>query len=372
MEGTIDPAVDYVEILADRVQLDWPKVSDSKKTAVNVRHVLSHNLSERLGAFSTDDVDVVVFGSLARQEWTTGSDVDWTLLIDGQATPDHRELSRRISNLISKTEYHGKELPAPGAEGIFGKMAFSHDIIHHIGGESDTNKNTTQRVLLLLESFPIRQAGQETKLGAYERVVTNILFRYLDDDSNFYTVDNGTSRIPRFLLNDVVRYWRTMCVDFAYKKWEQAGDKWALRNIKLRMSRKLLFVSSLLTVFSCYRNSTLKYEGNQPSQHHPTMQGHLMRFVRSTPLNIIVWTLLNLNLTEQAGRLLDCYDEFLNYIDDVEIRNHLKVVQPERIYQDEKFLTLREMSHRFQRILTEIFFEAETELKEFTVEYGVF
>ncbi len=36
-------------------------------------------------------------------------------------------------------------------------MAFSHDIIHQIGGQDDTNKNTTQRILLLLESCAIGQ-----------------------------------------------------------------------------------------------------------------------------------------------------------------------------------------------------------------------
>lgn len=29
------------------------------------------------------DASFVVSGSLAREEWTYGSDVDWTLLIDG-------------------------------------------------------------------------------------------------------------------------------------------------------------------------------------------------------------------------------------------------------------------------------------------------
>ncbi len=31
-------------------------------------------------------------------------------------------------------------------------MDLGHDIIHQIGGQYDTNKNTTQRILLLLES----------------------------------------------------------------------------------------------------------------------------------------------------------------------------------------------------------------------------
>jgi hypothetical protein len=34
-------------------------------------------------------------------------------------------------------------------------MIGSHDIVHEIGGEDDTNSNTTRRVLLLLESNPL-------------------------------------------------------------------------------------------------------------------------------------------------------------------------------------------------------------------------
>jgi len=34
-------------------------------------------------------------------------------------------------------------------------MAFRHDIIHQIGGQNDTNKNTNHRILLLLESRAI-------------------------------------------------------------------------------------------------------------------------------------------------------------------------------------------------------------------------
>ncbi len=39
-------------------------------------------------------------------------------------------------------------------------------------------------------------------------------------------------------------------------------------------------------------------EGGKPTQDAPMMQNHLMRFVQSTPMNIVVWTLVNLGLTE--------------------------------------------------------------------------
>ena len=35
------------------------------------------------------NTSVIAFGSLARKEWTSGSDVDWTLMIDGPADMDH-------------------------------------------------------------------------------------------------------------------------------------------------------------------------------------------------------------------------------------------------------------------------------------------
>ena len=38
---------------------------------------------------------------------------------------------------------------------MFGGLAFSHDIVHCIGGQDDTNRNLTLRMLLLLESVSI-------------------------------------------------------------------------------------------------------------------------------------------------------------------------------------------------------------------------
>jgi hypothetical protein len=51
-----------------------------------------------------------------------------------------------------------------------------------------------------------------------------------------------------------------MAVDYANKYRAREGAKWALRNIKLRMSRKLLFVSGL---FMCISWALNKIEADE-------------------------------------------------------------------------------------------------------------
>jgi predicted nucleotidyltransferase len=96
---------------------------------------------DALSGMTSADSTVVVLGSLARDEFTGGSDVDWTLLVDGIANPKHLDLAQGIRDILQSL---GAKQPGP--EGIFGNMAFSHDIVHQIGGEDDTNSNTTRRI----------------------------------------------------------------------------------------------------------------------------------------------------------------------------------------------------------------------------------
>lgn len=250
-------------------------------------------------------------------------------------------------------------------------MTFSHDVIHHIGGECDSNKNTTQRILMLFESRQIRASGATN--GAYGRVQKGILERYLHDDTIFVSAVPAESRIPRFLLNDLVRYWRTMCVDFACKEWEQGSEKWALRNVKLRMSRKLLFVSGLFVLFSCFKNKELtSCPAADRGQYILRMQQHLMPFLALNPVERLVWGLCAINSEDIAIRLLDLYDQFLDWINDPDNRKHLCGLSPAKAYEDRDFLRLRDLSHEFQAGLTEAFFQRESALREFTIKFGVF
>lgn len=365
--NSIDREVDYVQALASQEGKNWQSIFAGQVDALNVRE----SLQTQLRTFTSDDVDVVVFGSLARREWTTGSDVDWTMLIDGQADTQHRLTAQAIEGVLRELKHNNAPLKGPGGEGIFGNMVFSHDIVHHIGGQADSNRNTTQRILMLLEATALRDPRDELG-GSYARVVRQILNRYLKSDSNFHSKTDNQSRIPRFLMNDIVRFWRTMCVDFAYKDWEQAGKKWAIRNIKLRTSRKLLFVAGLFMVFSCYRNPSLDRNGSDSDEYALRLQEHLLHFVRSTPLNIFVWTLLQLGFTTECCEFLDDYESFLSELDNSDVRDRLEKLDERLVYDDQTFMQCREISHSLQKTLNKVCFGIDSPLRDFTFEYGVF
>ena len=133
-------------------------------------------------------------------------------------------------------------------------------VVHRIGGGADSNANLTRRMLMLLESRPFSLSAADSADTVWENVLGNILERYFEEDVHFAPA--GERTVPRFLLNDLTRYWRTIAVDYAAKHREQDGKKWAVRNAKLRFSRKLLFASGLAFCLSCQLDPpTTSHEG---------------------------------------------------------------------------------------------------------------
>jgi hypothetical protein len=193
------------------------------------------------------DCSLILSGSFARYEMTEGSDYDWSLLVDGVVDNSHGEAGHRIGRALKSAN-----LKAPGSSGTFGNLVFSHDLVHRIGGKADSNENLTRRIVMLLESRPFAFVPGVSQSDVWDNVVKNILERYFEQDVHFTPA--GTKRVPRFLLNDLTRYWRTIGVDYAAKHREQDGEKWASRNAKLRLSRKLIYASGLAFCLSCELN----------------------------------------------------------------------------------------------------------------------
>lgn len=302
------------------------------------------------------DADMVVYGSIARKECVTGSDVDWTLLVDGQANPEHLKMASDIRKKLSRAK-----LKDPGNSGLFGQISFSHELIHNIGGQSDTNHNLTKRILLLLESACIsfNQSGSGTG-SAYDRIITGIIFQYVEHDSG---LNSDRECIPRFLLNDVVRFWRTMCVDFAYKQKDQEGDKWALRNIKLRISRKMLYVKGLLMCFSHYGSR----------QDKASLCSSLKQMVDLSPFELLISMQEKFKLDKAViAGLIKSYNAFLEKLNDPNIRKELEGLNMEIVYENSSFINLRNTADEVQEGLDKLFINSGGELSMLTLKYCIF
>jgi hypothetical protein len=311
------------------------------------------------------DTTLAVFGSVARQEVTSSSDLDWILLIDGQSIPEHKDQERHIERTLSDAKYI-----EPGKSGVFGRMVGSHDLVHNIGGEDDLNSNTTRRVLLLLESLPV--GGRE----AYDRVRRQILRRYLEDDRGlrFSTRD---ARIPRFLLNDLTRYWRTVTVDFVYKQRAENDRKWALRNAKLRMSRKLVFAAGLLHCFFCHLDPDAEDARRcmqAPAGDLSPLTEYMEQKLALTPLETVARACLLPGVRVHTARaIFDQYDRFLAILDDEAKRSELEKAQNhEDLRKSRAWDEVRAVSRPFHDGLASLFLSDSEDLRSLTMTYGLF
>ena len=153
-------------------------------------------------------------------------------------------------------------------------------------------------------------------------------------------------RPPRFLLNDVVRYWRTICVDFEGKA-RQGSRKWALRHAKLRTSRTMLFAGGLLPVLAC---------------HHlvaDEVEPFLLQALAEPPTDRVARAFLEHDAADAGGRTLGAYDRFLALIDDPERRGRLEALDRDAAPADPVFQEARRLGREVQQGLLALLFERE-------------
>jgi predicted nucleotidyltransferase len=361
-----------VFLLAKHHGLRIEAIETAWSAALRVKRELRESIgeSEILTGDKDSDRSFVVFGSLARNEFTGEgrSDVDWTLLVDGLAMIQDIDLVHELTHLVEEAGHK-----TPNKTGPFGNLAFSHDLIHQIGGSDDTNANTTQRLLLLLESASLY--GDSVR----SRVIRNILSRYVLEDESFLNGKHA-EHVPRFLLNDVARYWRTMTVDFQTKKRERENKGFALRNVKLRFSRKLLYLAGLITClsFSIWRDDedlrTAWDERHSARERGIRLVSYLEKVINTPPLELVSKAFLRLKLEGEATRrFLSSYEGFVRLLSDSVNRDRLENLAPERMASDSLYQEARKLSHEFQSAIGELFLRPESGmLSDLTIKYGVF
>ncbi len=299
------------------------------------------------------------------------SDYDWTLLINGVVNNRHAEDARLIHGAIKNAADSGRGLNAPSPGGAFGNLCFSHDLVHKIGGGADSNENLTRRILMLLESRPISLSQADSAVEVWKAVVRCILERYFEEDVHFST----GKRVPRFLLNDLTRYWRTICVDYAAKHREQDGVKWAIRNAKIRLSRKLLYAAGLAFCFRCKLSPPDREMGSDLHSNEPFIAA-AMQFAGTPPLEFLAAFIDTFLTGEQrtlaAKSIFGAYDEWLNLLGDKQQRKWLESLSHDDADGDETFQKVRTIGAEFAKGLKILFFgkdHDDNEISNLSLEY---
>lgn len=266
-----------------------------------------------------NDICIVITGSYGRQEASSESDLDWYIIFDKDrdvATTLESEITA-IDNLICK------HIPnQPGSTATFGANAivkFS-DMQSNLGGAKDKNEDLTRRMLFLLEG---------------NWLYNDSLFKsYQEELLKKYIKESDSKKLPRFLLNDIIRYYRTITTDFEFKVSEK-NQGWGLRNIKLKFSRKLLYFSGILAVAEL---DDLNYQDRIAKA---------VELFSLTPLERIEHITENIEVFAK-------YDTFLEKISNAANRQELDTVKKNERYNSELYFELNELSQAFSKDLQEL------------------
>ncbi|MCK5799065.1 MAG: nucleotidyltransferase domain-containing protein [Deltaproteobacteria bacterium] len=208
-------------------------------------------------ALLSDKACVYVTGSFGRHEAGTHSDLDLFIVGKPNHVRDHggesprRELTRldeiRVkAALIDAARDLG--FPDFSGDGEYLVHYTGLDLIKTLGRPDDDVRNTfTARLLLLLESQPL--LGEST----YNATIEDVVAAYWEDYET-----HGKNFRPAFLVNDILRLWRTFCVNYEAKTSKEPAEKKAkrkLKNYKLKHSRLQTCYSAIAFFLALYRNN---------------------------------------------------------------------------------------------------------------------
>lgn len=263
---------------------------------------------------------VITCGSYARREACPLSDMDYYVVRENGETPDGE--SEKIREAIQR---HVKKAPADG--GAFATDITLSELLSNFGGSKDSNDTITRRMLYLLEGDHLTNKEEFLK---YRR---EIIEKYVGETPRDH-------QLAFYLLNDLIRYWRTLTVDYANKTYEASRPKpWAIRNIKLVFSRKLIFASGLFSVaLTADRTKNKKID-------------ILESLFSMPPIERIEYVCGK----SASQRLFQIYDFFLEEMEKSETRKSLESLERNSRETDEIFRTLKNEGHYFSRELYGLF-----------------
>lgn len=197
----------------------------------------------RCEASEYSDLDVFIVGKIKNESLGNGKE-DRVIRQLGQL--DEIRLKAKLID-VSKL----LNLPPFSNDGKYLQYFSDCDLVDTLGTEKDDVSNTfTARLLLILESCALCEQQ------VYEQVAKKVIEKYWRDFE-----DHEKDFIPAFFANDILRLWRTFCVNYEARTdrdGEREKAKGKLKNYKLKHSRLMTCYSAIIYLLAIYgKNKTV-------------------------------------------------------------------------------------------------------------------
>lgn len=279
-------------------------------------------------------------GSLGRLEASDASDLDLAILHLGErcdpaaAAAYRAEVAARL-----------RDLGFDVADKTFSRPVEVGALLRDVGGRLDTNDHLTYRALVLTEGAWLHAAATAREI----------------QDALFHAYAGGTIARGRFLSalgNDLHRYYRTVTVDYRFKV-EALGKGWALRNLKLRHSRKLWHLANL--VLFCWAAQVAD------DVRDALIAVHL----GEPPLARLAAGMTALGAPRLCGPLYAVYDRFLAAIASPEIRAHLESLAHDTRESSAAYIALRDNADRLDDAAAAIVAHLWESSRDYLLRFGL-
>lgn len=248
---------------------------------------------------SRKDFCMYTTGSYGRHEAGENSDLDLFFLFENE----ENKFSKIDKTLIDSEiilACRDMSLPEFSGDGEYLEMHNVKKIYSELGSRNDDYENFfTARMLLLLESKAIYNEE------LYYKIIKEIIHKYYGD---FHAHEKNFA--PIFLVNDVIRFWRTLCLNYEHNRNRKADEKDTLeqikrkkskahiKNLKLKFSRKLTCYSLLINIL--YAEEVLN-------------EDKIFEIVKLSPLGRLEQlSQINPNIKSKIEEIFDLYNWFLD------------------------------------------------------------
>lgn len=192
-------------------------------------------------------MSIFTAGSYGRLEASEHSDIDLFFVTTMDAKSAANQNISSISMFADVVDI-GKRLTFPpfSNDGEYLKLLRADDIQSNLGSRvDDFHNHFTARMLLILEGRPLY--GNED-FNEFLKSIVGSYFRDYDHHPNDFR--------PTFLVNDIVRFWKTLCLNYEHGRNQvehREKIKQKIRNFKLKYSRMLTCFASI-ALFSAHQN----------------------------------------------------------------------------------------------------------------------